>query len=153
MGDPKSFVNAFDFRIEIGGEVFGYAWNAGPFKDTVNTIEIPGAGGNMRDVPGNRKMAPFTVELPLTKEAIGRRMYEMYKETVDASTGTGTNEPELYKDIDFVQLDREGNDVDITRVYDSVAVDYERTKMDKKENDKRREIITFTGGRFDILDA
>ena len=149
MAEPKSFHDPFSFRIEgASGEVVGWAWEAGPFKDTTGTTEIPDGPGRLRDVPMLGKMAPIIITAP---KSTNLTLYNRYKAQRDASTGKGTNEPDVYEDLDFIQMDREENDIEITRVYNCVAIDYEADTFNKKGTDKRTEKVTFSGSRFDII--
>lgn len=151
MAEPKSFYDPFNWRLEgAGGEVIGWAWEAGPFKMTTATTEIPAGAGELRDVPGTTKMAQVVVTAPLS---INLTLYNRFKAQHDASTGKGTSEPDVYEDLDFVQIDRDGDDLERIRVYDCVAIDYEMDNFNKKSNDKRTEKITFAGRRFDRIPA
>jgi hypothetical protein len=151
MAEPKSFYDPFNFRIEgAGGEVIGWAWEAGPFKKTTATTEIPAGPGELRDVPATTKMAQFTVTAPLSTNLA---LYNRFKAQHDSTKGTGTAEPDVYEDIDIVQIDRDGKDLERIRVYDAVAIDYEMDSFNKKSNDKRTEKLTFAARDFDRLPA
>jgi hypothetical protein len=150
MAEPKTFYDPFNFRIEgAGGEVIGWAWEAGPFKETASTTEIPaGAGGQLRDIPMTVKMAQFTVSAPMSTN---KTLYNRFKAMHNAVTGKGTNEPDVYEDLDFVQINRDGTDVERTRVYDAVAIDYENDSHNKKGNEKRMEKLIFSGRTFERI--
>ena len=149
MAEPKSFYDPFSFRIEGGGgEVIGWAWEAGPFKDTTATAEIPDGSGRLRDVPMLGKMAQIVITAP---ESTNLTLYNRYKAQRDASTGKGTNIPDVYEDLDFIQIDRDGSDLERKRVYDCVAIDYEVDNFNKKGNDKKTEKITFAGSHFERI--
>lgn len=147
MSEPEDFYRAYHFRMEIDGVITGHLWNAGPFKMTVNGIEVPVAVGTViEDIPGQVKMQPLTVEGPAT---VLLGLYNMFKATVDIATGLGENEPSLRQDIDFIQLNRDGSDMERKRVFGAWGADYEVTKFDKKENDVRREILELRARYFE----
>jgi len=149
MAKPRTYYDAFRFRAEIAGVTAGHFWNVGPFKMTVSGVEVPVPhGAVLEDLPGQAKMQPFTIEGPLSELV---DLYNLFKQTVDVATGLGETEPNLYQDIDFVQLDRDGSDLEIVRVFKAWGIDYEMTKFDKKENDKRRELLEMRGQYFQRL--
>lgn len=151
MAEPKSYYDPFNWRLEgAGGEVIGWAWEAGPFKITTATTEIPSSPGTLRDVPMTSKMAQIIITAPLSTNLT---LFNRFKNQHDASTGKGTNEPDVYEDLDFVQIDRDGSDVERIRVFDCVAIDYEMDNFNKKGSDKRTEKITFAGDYFDRIPA
>jgi len=151
MADYRKYFDAFRFRVEIAGVVTAHLFNAGPFKMTVSGIEVPVTVGSIdEDLPGKVKMARLMLEGP-ANELFG--LYHLFKATGDCATGFGETEPSLFQDLDFVQLDRDGEDLEIIRVYKCWAADYELSKFDKKENDKRRETLEISGQYFERLSA
>jgi len=151
MAEPKSFYDPFAWQMEgAGGEVIGWAWEAGPFKDTTSTTEIPDGPGRLRDVPMLGKMAQIVVTAPLSTNL---SLYNRYKAQRDATTGRGGKEPDVYEDLDFVQMDRDGSEIERFRVFDCVAIDYEEDNLNKKGTDKRTEKLTFAGSHFDRIPA
>ena len=149
MAEIRKYYEAFRFRVEIAGVTTAHLWNAGPFKITGTPIEVPDPGGAfMHDEPGQFKMDTFQIEGPVN-ELMG--LYNLFKNTIDAATGYGEVIPDVFQDVDFVQLDRDGSDLEIVRVYNCYGGSYELTKLDKKENDKRREILTMHGWYFERL--
>lgn len=151
MAEPKSYYDPFSWRLEgANGEVIGWAWEAGPFKDTTSTTEIPSKSGRLRDVPMTGKMAQIVITAPLSTN---KTLYDRYLAQRDASTGTGTNEPDVFEDMDFIQMDRDGSDIERIRVYDAVPIDYEMDNFNKKGTDKRTEKFTIAGDYFERIDV
>jgi hypothetical protein len=147
MGNPKFFEGA-RFRVEIAGVPIAYALDAGPFKKTITGIPVPGDVDE--EYPGKMKMEDFTVASKATEILA---LSEYFDSIVEGTTGKGTNDPDLFKDIDFVQLDRDGSDLEIVRVYHAWPNSDELDKFDKGANEHRKETLGFKAKNFKRIPA
>ena len=147
MGNPKFFEGA-RFRIEIAGVTIGYALDAGPFKMTISGAPVPGVVDE--EYPAKMKMEDFTITSKATEI---RSMYEYFKSVMNGATGKGTTDPDLFKDVDFVQIDRDDSPLEIVRVYHAWPPSYELDKHDKNSNDHRKETLGMKAKYFERIAA
>jgi len=109
QGNPRSFHKRFKFLVEIDG--FD---RAGFNKFSELSAEIAKVeyyeGGSLipNKSPGRMTMTDVTLERGAAQDL---EMYLWFKETAYAASGLGLNDEEYKRDVDVVQIDRDGSEL------------------------------------------
>jgi len=115
MGEPVYYDKKFAFIVEIDG--VGWA-------GFTTCSEIAGEFEDVNHREGGRRhphKAPGLVDFPDVTLTRGSTedfdLYNWFKECYDAAAGTGQAPPDLYRTVDVVQLDEEGEELRRYRLY------------------------------------
>lgn len=151
MATPINFYTRFKFIVEIDGIAragFTTCSDIGLKAEVVSHRE----GGR----PHPHK-ASGTVEFPdITLERGACDDFDLYnwvKDTCDAAAGTGLATPDLYRNVEIIQLDRDGSEKERFVLYDAFVNEYVAGSWDNNASEVRMEKVVITYDHFDRVPA
>jgi len=114
MGTPTNWDKKFSFVIEIDNVARAAFARCSELAIEANNVAYK-EGGRLHDhnAPGTVMFPEITLERGATDDF---DLYNWMVETYNAATATGTPPPELYRNLDIVQLDRAGDELKRFRV-------------------------------------
>ena len=111
LGTPRTFEKKFKFIIEIDGFTSS-GWNKCSELSAELGVVSYREGGSLVPTkdPGLLNFTDVTLERGATTD---RNAFEWFKEVADAANngGSGLNNPAFKRNLDIVQLDRDGSEV------------------------------------------
>jgi len=109
FGEARSYHKKFKFVIEIDGFAFSGFQKCSELEAEVAVIE-QWEGGTViaNKSPGRLKTSNLTLERGATKDL---DCWNWFKQVIDMAAGTGLKDSEYKKNLDIVQLDRDGTEL------------------------------------------
>lgn len=110
VGNPRSFYKKFKFVVEIDGFAYFGFQKCSELTMEVGVVTHREDGTLLADkTPGVVTVPNITLERGATRNL---EMYLWFKEVVDVTSEQGNIDGQYDRDIDIVQLDRDGTEID-----------------------------------------
>lgn len=150
IGKPRSYFKKFLFQLEISGVRYAGFQKAGPLKATVAVIEQWEGGAMAADKsPGRYKTENMTCERGATSDL---DLWLWFKEVSDIAANGGAVDDQYKKDVDLVQLDRDGTELRRWTLHDAWPCEFEAGDWDNTADSNVIESLVLTYKYFDPLD-
>jgi phage tail-like protein len=139
MGTPTNWYTKFKFVIEIDGIARAAFRKCSELAIEAANVEYK-EGGRLHphNAPGTVKFPEITLERGVTDDF---DLYNWFRDTYDAASGTGKNTPDLYRTFDVVQLDRDGSELERYTVYNAYCRRYAAGDWDNDADENRVEVV------------
>lgn len=139
QGRPRTWYKKMRFVIEIDGIARAAFTTCSELSGEVeNSEHMEGGDPVPFNAPGKAAFPELTLARGVCNDF---DLYNWFKSTLDAAAGTGLAEPDLYRDLDIVQLDNDGKTLERYRVYETYCRKYVAGDWDNKSSDARMEQV------------
>jgi len=139
MATPVKFDKKFEFVVEIEGIARAGLKTCSEFAvEFEKVVHREGKRAHPHQAPGNVTYPDITMERGMADD------YDFYNWMIDcynAAAGTGQPEPTLFRNVDIVQLDRDGEELARYTVYDAFIQRYSAGDWDKDASEVKIESI------------
>ena len=135
-------LTAFRFLVEVDGDAVGAFTQFSGIRMEVQTIRARSGS----DIRGVQEIVPVMTNfepVTLTKGVIGNNEFLNWIFAAAASTYTGPTGVNLYRTINVIALDDEGNRGVIWSLKDAMPIRYELSPMDSSRSEVLSESVTF----------
>ena len=151
MATPINWHMKFKFVVEIDGVQRAHFMSCSEIKATVETVEYR-EGGRLHPhkSPGLVSFAPVTLARGVCED---KDLYNWFKDCVDSAAGTGMKVPDLFRNVEIVQMDRDGSEMERTILYDCYCKEFSAGDWDNKANEHRMETVVIEYDYFEKLAA
>ncbi len=151
MAQPRTWYKKYSFIIEIDGIARAAFKSCSDLRVNAETVAYREGGRlNAHKAPGLVEFPPITLERGKTDDF---DLYNWFKDTFDAASGTGEVTPDLYRTFDIVQLDRKGNSVERYTVYDGWCQQYGAGDWDNDASEVAMEQVVIECDRWERAKA
>lgn len=148
MGQPVKWYTKYSFLIEVEGVVSAAFTTCSEIRGNAETVEYR-EGGRLHPhkSPGLMSFPPITLTRGRCEDY---DLYNYFKDTFDAAAGTGLTTPDIYRTIDIVQLDRDGEEVERHTLYGAWCKEYQSSNgWDNNANEILMEEIVIEYDHFE----
>jgi phage tail-like protein len=151
MATPVNWYKKFKFIVEVDGVARAGFTTCTEVRQNAELVEYR-EGGRLHP-----HKAPGLVTFPAI--TLGRGLcddYDLYnwtKDCYDSAAGTGQVIPDLYRNVEIVQLDRDGAEKERLVLYDAWVKEYSAGDWDNNANEVRMEQVVFEYDHFDRVPA
>jgi phage tail-like protein len=156
FGSARSFHKKFKFVIEIDNVAFAGFQKCSPLKATVAVVKYH-EGGTLipNKEPGRIEVDDVTLERGATQDV---DLWNWFKTVVDMTadagggaggTGAGLVSPDFKRNLDIVQLDRDGTELRRWSLTNAWPCEFEGGEWDNEADENVIEKVKLT---FDIFD-
>lgn len=154
IGQARTFMKKFAFRIELDGGAGGPVY-AGFSKCSELSVEVANVqyweGGGLipNKSPGRLTFADVTLERGAT---VDRALYDWLNEVVSlaAGSGIGLSDPAYKRNLDIVQLDRDGAVQRRWSIYNAWPTKFVAGEWDANADEVLIESVTLTYDYFEL---
>lgn len=149
IGNPRSFHKKFKFRVEIDG-----VGHAGFQKCSELAVEIANVeyfeGGSLipNKSPGRMSFTDVTLERGATQD---RDLFDWFQEVAITSSGFGQADPNYKRNLDIVQLDRDGTTLRRWSLSRAWPVKFVAGEWDNESDENVIESVTLTYDFFELV--
>lgn len=151
MGTPKNFFKKFKFVIDIDGVARLAFKTCSELRVTAETVKHREGGRlNPHKAPGLIEFPPITLTRGAT---IDFDLYNWFKDTFDSGAGTGLTTPNLFRQFDIIQQDRQGEEVERHTVFDAFVSEYSSGDWDNDANEVRNIEVVIEADRWEPVPA
>lgn len=151
MVTPINLYTRFKYIVEVDGVARAGFVTCSDISLVAETVEYR-EGGRLHPQKG-----PGTVSFPdITLERGACDDFDLYnwtKDTYDAAAGTGMVTPDLYRNVEIIQLDRDGSEKERFVLYDAYVKEYVGGSWDNNASEVRMEKVVITYDHFDRVPA
>ena len=149
IGTPRTFEKKFKFIIEIDGFTSS-GWNkCSELSSELGVVAYREGGSLIPDKsPGLMSFTDVTLERGAT---VDRNAFDWFKEVADAANngGSGLVDPNFKRNLDIVQLDRDGSEVRRYRLQGAWPNKFVAGEWDNEAEENVIEMLTLV---FDFFD-
>ena len=139
-GEPRTFHDKFLFTVEIDGVAHAGFQRCSEIRAEVAKIEHYEGGSPIPDKsPGRVTVPDVTLSRGATRD---KDLYDWYLQVLDASAGTGQATPQFKRNIDVVQKDRAGNELERWRLFGAWPTAFSAGDWDNTADDHVIESLT-----------
>lgn len=139
MGTPTNWYTKFKFVIEIDGIARAAFQKCSELAvEAANVAHREGGRLHPHNAPGTVTFPEITLERGVTDDF---DLYNWFRDTYDAASGTGMNTPDLYRTFDIVQLDRDGSELERFTVFNAYCRRYAAGDWDNDADENRIESV------------
>lgn len=150
VGSTRSYYKKFSFQVEIAGVAFAGFQKAGPLKMTVAKVEQWEGGAIIPNKsPGRVTVEDCVLERGATKD---RDLWDWMKQVANIAKNGGVVDPRYKRDIDVVQLERDGTELVRHTLHNAFPVVFEAGDWDNTADANVMESVTLTYDYFDPSD-
>lgn len=147
MGTPRNWDKRFSFTVEIDGVARAAFKSCSPIKGTAAKVSYKEGGRlHAHKAPGTVEYPDFTLERGATDDY---DLYNWFRDTYDAASGTGIVPPDLYRTLDVVQRDRARNELKRFRCFDCYCGDWDSGNWDNDADEVRLESVVIVYDYFE----
>lgn len=152
IGQARSFMKKFQFRIELDGGAGGPVY-AGFSKASELSVEVANVqyweGGAVipNKSPGRLTFSDLTLERGATSD---RALYDWLNEVVSISAGIGLTDYAYKRNLDLVQLDRDGAVQRRWSIYNAWPTKFVAGEWDATADEVLLESVTLTYDYFEL---
>lgn len=151
MAIPKNWYKKFLFIIEIDGVARAEFARCSPLEpEAANVAYREGGRLHPHNAPGTVTFPEITMERGVCEDF---DLYNWFKDTYDAASGTGLVTPDLYRTFDIVQLDRKRNEVERYTIRDAYCRKWSSGDWDNDADEVRIETVTIQPDHFERVPA
>jgi phage tail-like protein len=151
MAQPTVWWKKYKFVIEIDGVASAAFTTCSDLRINAETDKYREGGRlNEHKSPGLVEFPPITLGRGKTKDF---DLYNWFKDTFDAASGTGLETPDVYRTFDIVQQDRKGNEVERYTVFDAFAKEYGAGDWDNNASEVAMEEVVIEPDRWERVPA
>jgi phage tail-like protein len=151
FGNPRSFAHKHAFRIEVDGFTTAAAF-ASCSELSVETAKVEyWEGGRLipHKSPGRLTFADVTLERGVTRD---RAFHDWATAVADAASGLGLPTPLFKRNLDIVQLDRDGSTLRRWSLYNAFPTKWVAGAWDASSDDVAIESMTLTYDYFELAE-
>jgi phage tail-like protein len=151
MATPINWYTKFKYIVEIDGVARAGFTTASDIGLTAERVEYR-EGGRLHPhkAPGTVTFAPVTLERGACSDF---DLYNWTKDTYDSAAETGVATPDLYRNVEIVQLDRDGSEKERFILYDAWVAEYVGGSWDNNASEVRMEKVVVEFDHFDRVPA
>lgn len=148
MATPVVWFKKFLFEVQIDGITRAAFQKASGLSAEVSTIDYY-EGGRMHpySMPGRVTFEEFTLS---RGQCIDKELYMWFKEVYDSKAASGAYEQQIYRNLEFVQYDRDHSELQRIAAYDCWPRKYETGDWDAEADELRIETVTIKADRWEI---
>jgi phage tail-like protein len=151
MGTPVNFYKKFKFVVEIDGVARAGFTTCSDMRIVAETVSHREGGRlHAHKSPGLVEFPPITLTRGKSKDF---DLYNWMKDTVDAAAGTGLVTPDLYRQVEIVQQDRAGNEVERWACIDCWCKEYGGGDWDNNASEVGMEEVVFEADYWERVEA
>lgn len=139
MGQPVFWFDKYLFRVEIDN-VVSAAFTActGLSVEAANVQHFEGGRLHAHNSPGRVTYGPITLTRGAT---VNLDLYNWFKETYDAASGTGSDIPDIYKSFDIIQLNRKKVEIAKFSIVNAYSTTFQPGDRDNTVDEKVIETV------------
>lgn len=151
MAQPTVWWKKFKFVIEIDGVARAAFHDCSDLNAVSETVKYREDGRlNPHKSPGTVDFPPITLTRGKTRDY---DLYNWFKDTFDAASGTGLDEPDIYRSFDIVQQNRKGEEVERFTVSKAFASEYHGGNWDNDASEVGMEAVVVEPDSFERVPA
>lgn len=148
-GTPRSYYKKFAFVVEIEGVAFAGFQNCSELQAELAVIEqFEGGRLTPNKSPGRVTVSDLTLERGATSD---RDLWDWFKKVVDMNANAGLVDDQFKRDLEIVQLDRDGTPLVRWAVYGSWPSTFVAGSWDNDADENVMESVTLTIDTFEPL--
>ncbi|MCP4676582.1 MAG: phage tail protein [Deltaproteobacteria bacterium] len=147
-GNPRTFYKKFTFRVEIDSvESAAFSKCSELSVEAAKVEHWEGGSLTPHKSPGRLTFADITLERGATKD---KDLYDWFTDVAFTSSGIGLVEPGYKRNIDIVQLDRDGGELRRWTVYNAWPTKFVAGEWDNSSDENIIESVTLAYDYFEI---
>lgn len=149
MATPINYYTQFKFVVEIDGVQRAAFTTCSEPKFTAETVKQREGGRiHPHKAPGPGEFNTITLERGASSD---NDLYNWSRDCYDAAAGTGKKVPDLFRNVEIVQLDRDGSELERTILYDAWVKSFSAGKWDNNAAENRITSVELEYDYFEIL--
>lgn len=149
MGEPVRWDKKFLFQVEIDGVARAAFQKCSELSAETGNIQYhEGGRQHPHNAPGLTKFSELTLSRGATDDY---DLYNWFKDTYDAAAGIGTSLPDLYRTLDVVQYDRDGEELKRFRCFKCYCRKFSAGDWDNEAEETRIESVVVVLEYFEQL--
>jgi phage tail-like protein len=148
IGTPRTFFKRFSFLVEIDEFRSAGFQKASELSAEVANIEHHEGGALIPNKsPGRLKFSDLTLERGATKD---QDIFDWFSQVADAAANAGLVEPRFKRNVDLVQLDRDGSTLRRWTIAGAWPVKFVAGAWDNEADENVIESVTLTFDYFTL---
>lgn len=140
LGDPRNFHHKYAFLVEIDDVEVAKFTKAGPLEHEYAVVEV-NEGGSL--IPhkelGRAKFTDLVLERGVTDD---KDLYDWMQQAGDIAANTGLVMPKYKRNIDIIQLNRDGATRCRWRISNAFPIKFQAGDWDNDASEASMEIVT-----------